>query len=90
MSLEGKSTYGSGWNSAAMDVVPLILPALIGRPLYIWEYSVHLRRFPDGPQECSIVEVPGVPACDVVKGPVHLLRTKAAIDLAHYDLLLKK
>ena len=88
---DGKSTYGEGWNSAAMDVAPFVLPALIGRPIHIWEYSLHLRKFPDPPIQCEVLTLPGVSPCpEQHKQPVHLLRTKAAVKLAHYDLLVPR
>ena len=86
---DGVSTAGSLWDSAAIDVAPLVLPALIGRPIHIWEYSVYMRKFPDEPIECEVMELPGVPACAKAKQPVNLLRTKNAIKRAHYDLLKK-
>ena len=86
---DGVSTAGCLWDSAAIDVAPLVLPALIGRPVHIWEYSVCMRKFPDEPIECEVMELPGVPACAKAKQPVHLLRTKNAIKRAHYDLLKK-
>jgi hypothetical protein len=87
---EGRSTYGEGWNSAAMDVAPLVMPALIGRAIHIWEFSVYLRKFPDTPLECKVLALPGMAARTPGREPVVLLRTKAAIQLAHYDLLIRR
>ena len=87
---EGQSTLGHGWNSAAMDLAPQVLPAIVGRPLHVFTFTLRLRGFGPTPQEFKVVELPGVDTPPPSQEPLLLLRTKGGIKLDHYDLLLRQ
>ena len=86
---EGKSTLGNGWNSAATDLAPHVLPALTGRPLHVFTFTLRLRGFGPTPQVFDVVALPGVAPPPPSPDPVLLLRTKVGIKLDHYDLLVR-
>jgi len=82
---------GEPWNSAAMDLVPMVMPSVIGRPIHVWFYSYHLRDLPERPEVHRVWKLPvGMlePDAQPQGDPVVLSRTKAGILLAHYDLVL--
>ena len=82
---------GEPWNSPAMDLVPMVMTSVIGRPIHVWVYSYHLRGLPERPEMRRVWKLPvGMlePAAPPLDEPIVLSRTKAGILLAHYDLVL--
>ena len=87
---KGTSVEGTGWNSAAMDLVPQVLPWLLGRPVHVWAFNYTLRALPATPQEFEVRRVPGHPAPTTMSMRALLLaRSKAGV-LPHYDLIVPK
>ena len=87
---KGKSVEGSGWNTAAMDLVPQVLPWLIGREVHVWAFNYVLRDLPPKPQEFEVRRIPDHPEPTTrVKRPLLLARSKEGM-LPHYDLILLK
>jgi hypothetical protein len=87
---KGTSVEGTAWNSAAMDLVPQVLPWLLGRPVHVWAFNYARRDLLPTPLEFQVRRVPGHPEPTTTsKRPLLLARSKVGV-LPHYDLIVPK